>query len=114
MAYHVLSDVDRHMCLPVVDADGHRHHFREDHRSTGPGLDHTAVTAALHRQHFLSERFMNVGPLFSWARHLLPPPTSIATPNDELSRSLVVTRFVTESRLAARCLRLSPNWLTAC
>src|SRR6266704_805594 len=56
---------------------------------------------------------MNVRPFFSGARHLLPPPTSIATPNDEMICSLVPTSFVTQSRFAPGGLWLSTNWCTA-
>src|SRR5437879_7243017 len=56
---------------------------------------------------------MNVRPFFSGARHLLLPPTSIATPNDELIRSLIITSFVTQSRFAPGGLWLSTNWCTA-
>src|SRR2546421_2899853 len=109
MAHHVLRDVDRHMRLPIMHPNGHRHHFRENHRSTRPRLDHPAVATALHTQHFLSERLMNVRPLFSRARHLLPPPTSIATPDDELVRSLIFSCPITQRRLAPGGLRLSTN-----
>src|SRR5258707_5963179 len=56
---------------------------------------------------------MNVRPFFSGARHLLLPPTSIATPNDEMICSLIITSFVTHSRFAPGCLRLPTNWCAA-
>src|SRR6266704_2471032 len=109
IAYHVLRDVNRHMRLPIMDPYGHRHHFRENHRSPRPRLDHSAVAAALHTQHFLPERLMNVRPFFSCARHLLPPPASIATPDDELVSSFIFSCLITQRRLAPGGLRLSTN-----
>src|SRR5438309_3017717 len=113
MAYHVFRNVDRHMGLTIMNSNSHGDHLRKDHGSTRPGFDHTAVATALHAQDFLSERLMNVRPFFSGARHLLLPPTSIATPNDELIRSLIITSFVTQSRFAPGGLWLPTNWRTA-
>src|SRR6266566_307878 len=109
MAYHVFRDIDRHMGLAIMNSNGHRDHLRKDHGSTRPGFNHTAVATALHAQDFLSERFMNVRPFFPRARHLLSPPTSIATPNDETVGSLVPTSLVTQSGLAPGRLWLSTD-----
>src|SRR5579863_4035121 len=113
MAYHVFSNVDRHMGLAIMNPNSHSDHLREDHRSTRPGFNDTAVATALHAQDFFPERFMNVRPFLSGARHLLLPPTSIATPNDKVVGSLVVTSFIAHSWLAPGCLRLTANWRTA-
>src|SRR5690606_31476201 len=39
VADHVLVDQDRNVVLAVVDGNGEPDHFRQDHRTTRPGLD---------------------------------------------------------------------------
>jgi hypothetical protein len=57
MAYHILCDVNRNKCFTVVNRYSQAHHIGNDHRSSGPGLDHRFFIALLRFLNF-PEKFV--------------------------------------------------------